>query len=381
MQVPGLTYAKQKKDRSLATWRKITIREGAGRKNPNALERKAKEQKTMKRIGNLYSSICETNNLYLAYEKARKGKAATYGILLFEKNLEANMATIQQELIAEAYKTSEYSVFTVHDPKERTVYRLPFRDRVVHHAIMNILEPIWMKLFISQTYACIKERGIHAVLKQLKKDLIDIENTRFCLKMDIRKFYPSVDHEILKQIIRKKIKDTGLLVLLDEIIDSAPGIPIGNYLSQYFANLYLAYFDHWLKETKHVKYYYRYADDMVILNSNKADLHSLLNDIKTHLADKLRLSLKNDSQIFPVAESRYDNNGRGIDFVGYVFYHKHIRMRKSIKRRFCRKAAKLNRQAIDAKTYRMRIAPWLGWAKHCDSKHLIKKVIKNEEIF
>lgn len=335
----------------------------------------------MKRIGNLYSSICEADNLYLAYEKARKGKAATYGVLLFEKSLEANMATIQQELIAGTYNTSEYSVFTVHDPKERTVYRLPFCDRVVHHAIMNILEPIWGKLFISQTYACIKERGIHAVLKQLKKDLSDTENTRFCLKMDIRKFYPSVDHEILKQIIRKKIKDAGLLMLLDEIIDSAPGIPIGNYLSQYFANLYLTYFDHWIKETKRVKYYYRYADDMVILNSNKADLHKLLNDIKTHLADELRLELNNNYQISPVAENSYDKHGRGIDFVGYVFYHKHIRMRKSIKQRFCRKAAKLNKQSIDAKTYRIRIAPWLGWAKHCNSKHLIKKVIKNEEVF
>lgn len=334
----------------------------------------------MKRIRNLYDSICGTENLYLAYLKARKGKAGSYGVVLFEKDLDNNMKQIQQELTTGVYRTSEYSIFTVHDPKERVVYRLPFRDRVVHHAIMNILEPVWVKLFISQTYACIKERGIHAVLKQLKKDLGDIENTKYCLKMDIRKFYPSIDHEILKQIIRKKIKDTQLLLLLDEIVDSAPGIPIGNYLSQYFSNLYLTYFDHWLKETKRTKYYYRYADDMVILDGNKADLHNLLNDIKTYLADELRLELKNNYQVFPVAESRYDSNGRGIDFVGYVFYHKHIRMRKSIKQRFCRKAAKLNKQAIDTKTYRMRIAPWLGWAKHCNSKHLIKKVIKNEAV-
>ena len=313
------------------------------------------------------------DNLNEAYLKARKGKATTYGVMLFEKYMESNMIKIQQDLMAGIYRTSECSVFNVYEPKERTVFRLPFRDRVVHHAIMNILEPIWVSIFISQTYACIKERGIHGVLKLLKKDLSDIENTRYCLKMDIRKFYPSIDHEILKQIIRKKIKDGCLLTLLDEIIDSAPGVPIGNYLSQYFANLYLSYFDHWLKEVKRVKYYYRYADDMVILSSNKDELHKLLNDIQGYLSDKLLLELKRNYQIFPV-------ESRGIDFVGYVFYHTHIRLRKSIKQRFCRKAAKLNKQSIEAKEYRIRIAPWLGWAKHCNSKHLIRKIIHNESV-
>ena len=284
----------------------------------------------MKRFGNLYYRICDIDNLYLAYTKARKGKGNTYGVIQFEKGLDDNINALHKELSEGKYVTSEYQTFIIHDPKEREIYRLPFRDRVVHHAIMNILEDIWTPIFISHTYSCIKGRGIHGVMKHLKKDLKDIQNTKYCLKMDIRKYYPSIDHLILKNIVQKKIKDKRLLELLDGIIDSAPGIPIGNYLSQFFANLYLSYFDHWLKEERRTKYYYRYADDMVILASNKEKLHSLLGEIKLYLHNNLRLDLKDNYQIFPV-----DN--RGIDFVGYVFFHTHIRMRKSIKKNFCKK--------------------------------------------
>lgn len=314
------------------------------------------------------------DNLYLAYSIAKKGKSKQYGVRLFEKNLDENIKKLYNEMIMESYKTSEYSVFTIYDPKEREIYRLPFRDRIVHHAVMNVLEPIWTSIFISHTYSCIKGKGIHGVLRNLKRDLKDIENTQYCLKLDIRKFYPSIDHEVLKFIIRKKIKDGKLLNLLDEIIDSAPGVPIGNYLSQFFANLYLSYFDHWIKENKQVKYYYRYADDIVILASNKPYLHNLFNEINDYLFDNLKLQIKHNYQIFPVEK-------RGIDFVGYVFYHTHILMRKTIKKRFCRKAAKLNKKNITAQEHKQNICSWLGWAKHCNSKNLLKKIIKHEEIF
>ncbi|MEA5061840.1 MAG: reverse transcriptase domain-containing protein [Petrimonas sp.] len=328
----------------------------------------------MKRIGNLYDKVCRLDNLYLAYDKARKGKARQYGVRLFEKDIEGNLHQLYNELVNEAYRTSEYKVFTIHDPKEREISSLPFRDRIVHHAIMNVMEPIWTSVFIRQTYSCIKTRGIHDVLRHLKRDLKDVENTRYCLKIDIRKFYPSIDHDILKQIIRKKIKDIRLLNLLDEIIDSAPGVPIGNYLSQFFANLYLSYFDHWLKEDHKVKYYYRYADDMVILSGNKPYLHGLLVEINHYLATRLNLQLKGNFQVFPVTD-------RGIDFVGYKFYHTHILMRKSIKKRLCQKAAKLNKKDLTEKEYRVRIAPWLGWARHCNSCHLLKTVTGNEKVF
>lgn len=327
----------------------------------------------MKRIGNLFDAVCSPENIYLAYLKARKRKAKRYGVRLFEKHIDDNLTCIRAELIAGTYRTSEYDVFMIHDPKERTVYRLPFRDRIVHHAIMNVLEPIWTSVFISHTYACIKSRGIHAVANHLRRDLQDIAGTTYCLKLDVRKFYPSVDHDVLKVVVRRKIKDTRLLALLDEIIDSAPGVPIGNYLSQFFANLYLSYFDHWLKEEKRVRYYYRYADDMIVLAADKSYLHALLNDIRNYLHERLKLDLKGNYQIFPVA-------ARGIDFVGYVFYHTHTLMRKSIKKRMCRKAAKLNKKHLSPEEYRHRMAPHLGWAIHCNSKHLLKKALNDETV-
>lgn len=191
--------------------------------------------------------------------------------------------------------------------------------------------------------------------------------------MDIKKFYPSIDHEVMKHIVRKKIKDTRLLNLLDGIIDSAPGLPIGNYLSQFLANIYLNHFDHWLKEEKQVKYYYRYCDDMVILGSDKDSLRDLLKDIDAYLRKELKLKLKDNYQIFPV-------EARGIDFVGYVFYHTHILLRKSIKKNFCRRVAKLNKKDIGITEYKKGICSWIGWSKHCNSINLIKNIISHEEV-
>jgi hypothetical protein len=194
--------------------------------------------------------------------------------------------------------------------------------------------------------------------------LKDIPGTQYCLKLDITKFYPSVDHSVLKQLLRKKIKDTDLLWLLDGIIDSAEGLPIGNYLSQYFANFYLTYFDHWIKEEKKVKYYFRYADDMVILSDNKPYLHQLLCEIREYLQENLKLEVKDNYQVFPVED-------RGIDFVGYVFFHTHVLLRKSIKQSFARMLARnKNPQSI---------ASYKGWAKHCNSKNLVKKLL-NEQV-
>lgn len=327
----------------------------------------------MKRLGNLYDKIIDIDNLKLADEKARRGKLKSYGVIKHDKNRDENILKLQRMLIENKYTTSDYHIFKIYEPKEREIYQLPYYpDRIVHHAIMNILEPIWVKIFIKNTYSCIKGKGIHAAVRDLKYALkSDGENTRYCLKLDIRKFYPSIDHGILKSVIRKKIKDKQLLALLDEIIDSAPGVPIGNYLSQYFANLYLSYFDHWLKEVKHVKYYYRYADDVVILHGDKDYLHCLLVDIKDYLHDNLKLTVKQNYQIFPVSS-------RGIDFIGYVFFHTHTLMRKSIKKNMCRKAARLKNKNIAIKQYKQALCSWIGWAKHCNSKNLLKTILKKE---
>ena len=328
----------------------------------------------MKRIGNLYSKVISVENLQLADSNARKGKLKSYGVRRHDKNREQNILDLHISLKNKTFRNSRYDTFKIYEPKERTIFRLPYYpDRIVHHAIMNVLEPIWMSVFTKDTYSCIKNRGIHAAARSLKESLKrDARGTKYCLKMDIRKFYPSINHDILKSIIRRKIKDKDLLWLLDEIIDSAEGVPIGNYLSQYFANLYLAYFDHWLKEENGVKYYWRYADDMVVLSESKEKLHILLISICEYLEKNLKLEVKDNYQVFPT-------DSRGIDFLGYIFYHTHTRLRKNIKKNMFRKINKLNKRKRKAKKneYIKSLASWHGWCKHCNSRILFNKLLKS----
>lgn len=312
----------------------------------------------MKRRGNLYDRIISTSNLALAAKKARQGKGFQYGVKLYERQPDVNIILLHESLSNKTYRTSAYTTKIIHDPKEREVFRLPFYpDRITHHAIMNVLEAIFVDAFTADTYSCIKKRGIHKASYNLRRALENEAETTYCLKLDIRKFYPTIDHAILKKLLRRKIKDQRLLWLLDEIIDSCPGVPIGNYLSQYFANFYMCYFDHWIKEQKRDKHYFRYADDLVILAPDKAQLHQRLTDIRRYMKEILNLEVKHNYQIFPVA-------ARGIDFVGYVHYHGHTRLRKKIKKNFAR-----NRKKPKS------VVAYMGWASKCDSNHLIKKLV------
>lgn len=314
----------------------------------------------MIRYGNLYEEIYTLKNLLLAHKKAKKGKKNRKEILEFEKNLHSNILKIRYELKSCSYKTSEYHIFKLFDPKEREIYKLPYKDRIIHHAILNIIENIFVSCFTADVYNCIKFRGIHKAFYKLKDNLKDIENTKYCLKIDIKKFYPSINHDILKLLLRKKFKDKRLLNLLDEIIDSTDGIPIGNYISQFLANFYLCYFDHLLKEKLKVKYYYRYCDDMILFSNNKKDLHELLYKIRSYLLSNLKLEVKHNYQIFPI-------NKRGIDFIGYKFYHTHILLRKRIKNRF-KRMLKYNKNNKS-------IASYNGWLCHANCINL-KKIYK-----
>lgn len=324
-----------------------------------------KPTKIMKRIGNIYDRICDLDNIRLADDIARKGKKCRYGIKIHDRHREENLLSLQHNFVNCSYKTSEYHIFKMVTDrgKLREIYRLPyFPDRIAHHAIMNILEPYFVRSFIRDTYACIKNRGIHDGANRLKMALKNISGTQYCLKLDIHKFFPSIDNTILKQLLRRKFKDERLLILLDEIVDSAPGVPIGNYLSQYFANFYLNYFDHWLKEEKRVKYYFRYCDDMVILSDNKDYLHRLRIEISDYLQTYLHLRLKDNWQVFPV-------DSRGIDFLGYVFFHDHIRLRKSIKQAFAKKIGHAKwRRRIEV------LGAYKGWCMHANCINLYKKL-------
>ena len=326
----------------------------------------------MKRHGNLYQKIYSMENIRLAHQNAKKGKKHYSEVKMVEANPEEYFKEIHKMLKDRTFCNSEYEIFTKLDSgKEREIFKLPyFPDRIVHHCIMNVLEPIWTKTLISDTYSSLKGRGIHKGVKRLKKALKDKKNTKYCLKMDVRKFYPSINHNILKFIIRKKIKDHDLLWLLDKIIDSADGIPIGNYLSQYFGNLYLSGFDHWAKEVKGCKYYLRYCDDVVILHDDKKFLRDLRIEIDGYLKRNLDLVLKSDWQIFPVRV-------RGIDFLGYRFFGNHTLLRKSISRRFKHKTiqVKRNYHKMTASQIINGTMSYYGWLKYCNGSNLWKKCV------
>lgn len=320
----------------------------------------------MRRVGSIYNKVYDRGNIEFADDNARRHKKNNWGIKKHDRHRESDNDKLEEDLKNLTYHTSPYSTFKIYEPKERVIFRLPyFPDRIAHHAIMNVTEPIWVKTFIAGTYSCIKERGIHKCLNDLKRALArDKEGTMYCLKLDIKKFYPSIDHRLLKQVIRRKIKDKQLLKLLDEIIDSSDGVPIGNYLSQFFANLFLSYFDHWLKEECKVKYYFRYADDIVILSDSKEFLRHLFFAIRFYLKGLLHLGIKPNYQIFPV-------DSRGIDFVGYKFFHTHILLRKSIKVRMLKLVRMFEEGLISKEELRIRLSSYFGWAKFCNSKNLL----------
>lgn len=322
----------------------------------------------MKRLNNLYSKICDINSIEVADDCARRGKH-NWGIKKHDKHRESNNKKLLHSLEELTYKTSEYDKFKIFEPKERIIFRLPYYpDRIAQWDIMLTMEPIWVNIFIEQTYSCIKDRGIHKLAQDVKYVLrTDKQGTKYCLKLDVRKFYPSINHKILKQIIRRKIKDNNLLIILDEIIDSADGVPIGNYLSQFFANLYLSYFDHWIKEELGVKYYFRYADDIVILSDSKEELRKILTLMKIYFHNELKLEIKSNYQIFPV-------DARGIDFAGYVFYHGYTLLRKSIKCRMFSLIHKYEIGKISLEELKRRLTSYIGWLKECDSKNLLQEI-------
>lgn len=314
----------------------------------------------MKRHGNLWDKITELDNIYLAYKKARKGKSWQNTISRFDDDLDENIFNIRDALIEKTFTTSPYTEKMIYEPKQRIIYKLPFNpDRVVQHALMNVLEPVWSGLFIHDSYACRTGKGIHAASRRTMDFIRVAGHGAYCLKMDISKFYPSIDHDTLFGIVRRKIKCPDTLWLLEDIIYSIPGgknVPIGNYTSQWLGNLYMNELDQFLKHEMKIRYYIRYCDDFVLLHQDKRFLRLVAEEIERFLAERLDLSLsKND--IFPVQQ--------GIDFLGYRHFPNHILVRKStakrIKHRMQELPRKLARGEISLDQYRSSIASTEGW--------------------
>ena len=318
----------------------------------------------------------DIENIREAHRNARRGKAHYKEVKMVDADPEKYFGIIQQQLKAKTYQTSKYTVFTRRDQgKERVIYRLPyFPDRIVHHCIMQVVEPIWTKCFIRDTYSSLKNRGVHDGVKRIHKAIrSNPQGTSYCLKMDVRKFYPSIDHGVLRATVRNKIKDPDLLWLLDEVIKSNPeGVPIGNYLSQYFGNLYLTGLDHWIKETLRCKYYYRYCDDLVILHHDKEFLHSARKQIEEKLRD-IKLTLKANWQVFPVAS-------RGIDFLGYRFFHTHTLLRKRVAKQMISKLRTCHTkwQKMDGVKLLSKVMSYYGWQKHANAWNLFTKLVTKD---
>ena len=333
----------------------------------------------MKRYGHLYEQICDMENLKLAHKMARKGKGWYKEVKMVNADEEKYLKHLQDMLISKTYQTSEYKTFIKNDGrKTREIYKLPyFPDRICQWAILLVIEPILLRNFTTDTYSAIPGRGIHGALHKLEKAVrTDVAGCQYCFKFDIKKYYPSIDHNILKAKFRRLFKDENLLWLLDEIIDSTPGdvgIPIGNFISQYAGNFYLSGFDHWIKEEKRVKHYFRYMDDIVIFASSKAELQSLHEEIAVYLADNLKLSIKENWQIFPTFV-------RGVDFVGYRVFLDFTLLRKTTCLQFKRKMNCIRKKLAAGKEMNRRgwgaINSYRGWLIHCDCYRLAQTYLE-----
>lgn len=383
----------------------------------------------MQGTGDLFSKIYAIDNLRLAYKNAKKGKGWYKEVKEIEKDLDHYLNELRESLINHTYHTSAYEVFTrVEGQKEREIYKLPFYpDRVCQWAILQVIEPFILKTLTRDTYSALPKRGAMPIIKALrgherviKKDgkvvrkkwipsilVSDPDNTAYCLKLDIRKYYPTIVHDVLKVKFRELFKDEELIWLLDEIIDSIStcpateentetlqrlgvcvnvvvdddgrefidgvGIPIGNYVSQYDGNFNFSALDHWLKEEKGIKYYFRYMDDMVILSGSKEELHKLKREIDEFLAQNLKQVVKHNWQVFP-------SKVRGIDFVGYRFFGEYTLLRKSTCKTFKKKMLAISKKRENnvSPTYSewCSFNSYMGWLKHCDSYRLFQKYVQ-----
>jgi RNA-directed DNA polymerase len=296
----------------------------------------------MKTYKNLYPKLCSYSNLEKAFYKAKKNKSKKFYVKEFEKNLQKNLLELKKDLETLKYRPEPLTKFTIQDPKTRVIRKSIFKDRVVHHVVINILEPIFDKTFIFDSYANRLRKGTTTALtrydyfkRKISKNGTKIKNAfdnnsikGYVLKADIRHFFDSVDQKILLDIIAKKIRDDKVLWLINIILknfdNNKKGMPLGNMTSQFFANLYLNNFDQFVKKRLRMKYYLRYVDDFVILHKDKMVLEDCKDKISRYMMN-LRLDLHPEkSKIYPLY--------KGINLLGFkVFYHYRLVRKRNVK--------------------------------------------------
>ncbi len=336
----------------------------------------------MKRYGNLYPQIIEFENLFISAKKAAKGKRSKQSVLEFNYHFEGEIINLKRELENKTYQPGNYRTFYIKEPKIRMISAAPFRDRVLHHALCNIIVPLIEPTFIQDSYANRVGFGTHKALKKFTKFA---RSSSYILQCDIQKYFPSIDHEILKLLIRDKIKCPDTLWLIDAIINNSNeqipsveyfpgddlltptqrrrGLPIGNLTSQFFANIYLNGFDHFIKEELKVKKYVRYVDDFALFSDDKGFLEEARIGLKEYL-DKLRLKIHPvKSQLF---QTKY-----GANFLGFRILPDRIRVRTENLRRARRRIKKMQFEYIQGNISKEEISQsiqsWYAHLQHGDT--------------
>lgn len=334
-----------------------------------------------------YEKICDFQNLYKAHTRARRGKRSNKEVVEFELNLASNLTALAKSLEEGSYLVSGYYTFTVHDPKDRVIHALHYKDRVVQHCICDeVIAPTLDRKLIYDNAACRLGKGTHFAIRRLSKFLHEFYNRHgtsgWFLKCDIRKFFDNIDHETLKMKLRKAFNDEDVLALLDKLIDSyesspGKGLPLGNQTSQWFAIYYLDGIDRLIKENFRIKYYTRYMDDFVIVHHDKEYLKYILSVMTEYLRDELGLLFNSKTEIFPIKN--------GVDYLGWHFYltdsGKVIRrVRNNTKRKYKRKLRSfqnaLDKGSADIEKIKKVMASYSAHLSHGHTYKLQKKIVK-----
>ncbi len=330
----------------------------------------------MKTYKNLYNEVISLKNLILAWKKARKGKTKKACVKKFEENLDYNLKVLYYELKYLIYKPEPLKIFIIYDPKTRKISKSAFRDRIVHHALCNIIEPIFDKIFIYDSCANRIGKGTLFAIKrfeQFKRKVTDnLSKEAFCLKADIKHYFQEVNIKILLKIIRKKIKDEKVMELIKLILanfDKNKGMPLGNLTSQFFANVYLNELDYFITYRLKTKYYIRYVDDFVILHKSELQLVEWKEKIEKFLKGRLNLELHPE-------KSKIINLSKGVDFVGFKIFYYHRLLRKRNIRKIKQKIQEFRECKISQEKFAEILNGWNAYSKWGNCYTLSRKLIK-----
>lgn len=330
----------------------------------------------MKRKGYLIEQIADPDNLRLAFWKARRGKDHQEEVQQYRFRLDANLALLHEGLLNGDVHVGDYRYFRIHDPKERLICAAAFPERVLHHAVMNVCHPVFERFQIYDSYATRVGKGQYAALERAKKHTL---RYRWFCKLDVRKFFDSISHERLYALLCRRFKDPLLLHLFRRIIHSYStsegyGLPIGNLTSQYFANYYMAYADHYVREILQAPAYVRYMDDMVLWHDDKGELLRRVKALACFIEERLLMRLN------PACINTTD---KGLPYLGYVLFPKTIRLNKHSKKRFKRKLhiydAKLKKGEWSEAEYALHIQPLVSFTRFSDAQHFRRSLIREKE--